>query len=279
MDRTTHKYFMVLLVAVLLSSCTLPGVPAAATQEPGPAYTQAAQTIIAGLTLSAPLSTPTQPIPAVTDTPPATPTAFPSPTDTPLPTPTPSATANPEEILFADDFEGNMSWHTEQNDSFSFAYKDDGYAIYVNLPNAPFWSVRGKDYSDIRLEVDAARIDGPMKGYYGLTCRHQGEENYYALLVSSDGSYGIGKVKDGEFEFLQEGSDQAGVIKGGEAINRVRGDCIGDTLTLYANGTKLLEVQDDDFDSGDIGLIVKTTQQEGLEVLFDNFAAIAVGNP
>lgn len=278
MNETTGKFFMLLLVSALLSGCTMPGAPAAATQDPGPAYTQAAQTIIAGLTLNAPLSTPTQPVMAVTETSLPTPTEPSTATDTPVPTVTPTITANPEEVIFEDDFEGNSSWHTEQNDSFGFEYKDNGYAIYVNIPNAPVWSVRGKEYSDVRLEVDAARIDGPKKGYYGLTCRHQDEENYYALLVSSDGSYGIGKIQNGEFEFLQEGSDQAGVIQGGEAMNRVRADCIGDTLTLSANGIKLLEVQDDEFESGDVGVIVKTTLQEGLEVMFDNFAIIAVSD-
>jgi hypothetical protein len=183
-----------------------------------------------------------------------------------------SPTVNPVEAIFEDNFEGNTSWHTEQNDSFRFEYQDNGYAMRVDISNAPVWSVRGKEYDDVRLEVDAARIDGPNLGYFGLTCRHQDGENYYALLVSSDGSYGIAKVKNGEFEFLQEGSDQSGVIQGDEKVNRVRADCLGDTLTLFANGTKLLEVQDNDFDSGDVGLVVKTTLQEGLEVLFDNFA-------
>jgi hypothetical protein len=107
-----------------------------------------------------------------------------------------------------------------------------------------------------------------------LVCRHQDEDNYYALVISPDGTFGIAKNEGGEFTFLQEGAAPGGVILGGDEVNRVRADCVGDSLTLYANGQRLAEVQDDDFTSGDVGLIAGTRAQEGLEALFDNFAIL-----
>jgi hypothetical protein len=105
-------------------------------------------------------------------------------------------------------------------------------------------------------------------------CRHQDEDNYYALVVSPDGTYGIAKNEDGEFNFLEEGAAPANVIHGGDEVNRVRADCSDDRLTLYANGQRLAEIQDDDFTSGDVGLIAGTRGQEGTEALFDNFVVM-----
>jgi len=48
---------------------------------------------------------------------------------------------------------------------------------------------------------------------------------------------------------------------------------MGKMLSLYANGVKLVEIEDSDFDSGWVGVIVGTRFSSGVEVLFDNFAA------
>ena len=93
-------------------------------------------------------------------------------------------------------------------------------------------------------------------------------------MISPDGSYGIAKMENGEDEFLAEGQDQTGIIHRGDAPNRVRGECIGETLTLYANGQKLLEVDDDDLLSGDVGLLAGTRLSGGIEVLFTYFAIL-----
>jgi hypothetical protein len=48
--------------------------------------------------------------------------------------------------------------------------------------------------------------------------------------------------------------------------NRIRGDCVGTTLTLYVNDRKLIEVHDRELTSGRVGLYV-----ESANVIFDNF--------
>jgi hypothetical protein len=60
-------------------------------------------------------------------------------------------------------------------------------------------------------------------------------------------------------------------IRLGTALNRLRADCVADRLTLYVNGEKLVEVQDTEFASGDVGLIAGTYQSAGTDIRFDNF--------
>ncbi|MEJ2709972.1 MAG: hypothetical protein P8074_20340 [Anaerolineales bacterium] len=272
-----------LTLALLVAGCRGPATP---TPFPEAAFTQAAQTIIAELTQNAPAPSETPVPPSQTELPQTpgasqpvelTETASPTPTETGTPTPTPTFVGTPTttpQILFEDDFSSGKGWYTEKADHYSFEFVKDGYRIYVDLLQAAFWSVRDRNYADIRVDTVATRTSGPENGYFGVVCRHVDDDNYYALVISTDGTFGIVKMEDGEFAFLQEGNASAGVINPGDGSNRVRGDCVADTLTLYANDKQLLQVQDDDFESGDVGLIAGTRDKAGLEVVFDYFAIL-----
>lgn len=290
------KRSMLISGAWLLTSCALlNNIQPAPTQIPAQAHTQAAQTIIAQVTQSAPTDTPlpTLTSPPGTFTP--TPTSFPAitatpgpagtqpgtPTSQPIESPTPAesqpapTSSGDFTVVFQDDFDVGSGWYTNQGDDFGFEYAQGGYRVYVNIRTAPIWSIRQRDYADARLEVDASRTLGPESGYYGLVCRfNQEERNYYALVVSPDGTAAIAKSENNEFEFLQQVSAPAGVIASGDATNRVRADCLGDTLTLYANGQQIVQVIDDDFESGWIGLIAGTRDEPQFTALFDNLTIL-----
>ncbi|MCI0519900.1 MAG: hypothetical protein L0Z70_06540 [Chloroflexi bacterium] len=269
------RLILLVFTAAALVGCNLDGAPAAPTLDAQAVYTQAAQTIIARVTQEAPSETtaappveqPTQP--AVTETP--LPTL--EPTATPPPTPTATPTAAPVVgAIFYDNFEEDENWYVMDEGDFGFEYVEGKYLIWVDLYQAPIWSVREEGDDDVILEVDAYRQDGPAKGYYGLVCRHSGEENYYALVVGENGDYGIAILDDGEFSFLKKGQDEAGIIQSDGSPNHIRAECIGETLKLYANGQALTEVWDDTHTEGEAGLIVITRTESGLDVLFDNYA-------
>src|SRR3989337_2607393 len=93
------------------------------------------------------------------------------------------------------------------------------------------------------------------------------------LAISSDGFYQVGKYKDGEYSFLKNGEGYSDSIHQGKTRNQLRAECIRTTLRLYANGTKLAEVEDTDFSRGDIGLMAAARDVPGTNILFDNFVA------
>jgi hypothetical protein len=270
---------IVLLLVFTLTGCNLPGATPLPATNAVAIYTQAAQTVSAQLTGLAPSTPVTAPVETAQATvlpsgQQFTPTVVSSPTASPSPTIEPTTSqpsSQPAKLVFEDDFSEDNNWYTEQNDRFSLELTDGGYKISVNILNAPIWSIRDQTFDDVIVEVDTTRLSGAKSGYSGLVCRHQDEDNYYALVISSDGTYGIAKMKDGEFEFIQEGSDGSGVIKS-SAANRVRAECIGKNLSLYANSQLLLQVQDDDFTSGAVGLLAGTRMDGAIEVFFDNFA-------
>ena len=178
-------------------------------------------------------------------------------------------------VLFSDDFSSNNSGWTQVLDSTDFKtnYKDGAYQIQVNKARSNAWGNPGAlNFTDVRVEVDATKSSGSDDNDFGIICRYQDPTNFYFAVVSSDGFYGIIKMSDGIYNLIGheelESSDQ---IKLGAETNHLRFDCVGSTLTLYVNDTQIDQQVDEQFTTGNVGLIAGTYDETGTEILFDNF--------
>jgi hypothetical protein len=110
-----------------------------------------------------------------------------------------------------------------------------------------------------------------------VICRYQDLQNFYFLIISSDGYGGIGIIQDGDQRII---SDEAELlpndaIRQGNVTSFIRAECGGNRLSLYADGTLIASVQDDTFASGDVGLLAGTYDEPGTDVHFDNFVVTA----
>jgi hypothetical protein len=289
-----NKSFVIFLVLVFITAACNLNIPGQPTERPTDiVYTEAAQTVVAQLTEAAPEVTDTSPPPPPTDTLEPTSTRTPLPTDTPQPTatrtPTPTVTntplgadtATPTETLrptgipglvFQDNFKEDRDWFTGSGDNYVIEYTNNAYRIYNNILGGNIYSVREREFENTHLEVDATQIEGPEDGFYGLICRFVDGNNYYALVVSSDETYGIGMMKEGKFEFLETGEMEEDFIDPEDEYIRIGVDCIDSKLSVFANGGLLLEIEDENFDSGAVGLLVgNRVIEEGTDVIFDNF--------
>lgn len=264
------------LVGVLTLGACSPAPSPAPTLDLNAIHTQAAQTVLAELTRNASEGQLTTPSPII-----ESPTFTTSPSETPIPasetplpaTETPTSLPGPTlsaRLVLEADFTTGRGWHTEENDRFHFAFQDGGYVIGVDIRNAAVWSIRDDTYTDVILETSAQRLNGPQDGYYGVVCRQVDSDNYYGLVIGSDASYGIMKMQDGKMDFLVEGTAPDGSIQANEP-NLVRGECVGENLTLYANGQKLVETQDSDLESGATGMLAGTRSNPGFEALFKTY--------
>lgn len=270
---TSSPVLILLAITILMiSGCNMPEEGTSPTLSLGDQQTKAAQTVIAELTVNVPTQAPPSQTPIATT--PQQPTATSTHTETPEPTETVTieaiATVPPlpdYKKILDEDFSSGRGWYEEEGENFGFMYVDEGYLIYVNLRQATIWSIRDVERDDIRLEISAEQVAGPMDGYYGVTCRHQDQDNYYALVISNNGTFGIGRMLGGEFEFMQEGNAPEGIINA-NGDNQMTADCIDNSLILYANNIKLLEVQDENFQSGVYGLVAGTRLNDGIEVVF-----------
>ncbi len=180
---------------------------------------------------------------------------------------------SPGKVLFSDEFSDPESgWNRIATSQGETDYADGVYRIFVNEPDLDIWSMPGRVFRDVRVEVDALKVGGERDNRFGLICRAIRLDSFYTFIISSDGYYGIGKIRGQEYNLIGMGALQpSDAILKGSALNRLRADCIGDTLTFYVNGHKLIQVNDSEFASGDVGLIAGTYITPGTDIRFDHF--------
>jgi hypothetical protein len=202
-----------------------------------------------------------------------------------LPSPDGSASGAPAVVLeddFADDGSG---WYTVAEPGVSIEYVDGGYHFVLDEPETGYWethrSVRLRRLADVSVEVEARQVDGYADDTFGIVCRAN-EDGYYALEIGADGWYSIGKMDGDEYTLLAgpdvepgdepstRDTENIALQRQDDHTYRLRADCIGDTLTLYADGEKIAEVQDDSFPTGGIGLTAYNYQAPRTEIVFDN---------
>ena len=182
--------------------------------------------------------------------------------------------ADPGDILYHDEFENNTTgWDRVSNSNGIMDYDSGGYRILIQQPSFNLWSTPEKNFSDVRVEADVTRLNGPEENRSGLICRYQ-KADYYFFIISSDGFYAIGKFIGGNTILLGQSEMQASEFIQTGSMNHLRADCIGDRLTFFVNFNEVASAQDTDFASGDIGLLAGSFSESGVDVSFDNFVVM-----
>jgi hypothetical protein len=182
--------------------------------------------------------------------------------------------ASPGAILYQEEFENNTTgWDRIANEHGIMDYDSGGYRMLIKQPSFNIWSTPEKDFGDVRVEADVFRLNGPAENREGLICRYQAGD-YYFFIISSDGYYGIGKYIGGQILLLGQTAMQPSEFIEKEAVNHLRADCMGDTLTFYINYNQVASVTDADFKNGDVGLLAGSFTEAGVDILFDHFMVI-----
>jgi len=180
-------------------------------------------------------------------------------------------------ILFQDDFSQTTSgWDVHTGSEATTNYADEHYLIAVEQPGVDVWARPGLDLADLRLEVDAAHVAGPVDNEYGVLCRYTREgdkSSFYFFFISSDGYYAMGKVVKNQRTILNPTGDwqaSTAIRTGPTDVNHLGATCAGSRLSFSVNAISLGEFDDAELTRGDIGLIVGTFDEPGVEIHFDN---------
>ncbi len=262
-----------LTATVMFAQTATPDIFAHATLEPQPADPEPSATLpVLEIT---PADVPPEPsnsqaTPVETDTPMPTP----RPTETPLPQPTEIGWT----LRFADDFSDPASgWPVMKDDpDVVKEYADGGYLVTLIKDNIDTFTrnTYAEVLSDVRVEVDALRIGDQTPWDIGLACRIDGMAVYQLSVYESNGvkKYGIYRWNEESYITLAEKivTDNR-VFREGKIANQFRADCVGDHLTLWINGEKVLEATDPNpLPRGKAGLVAGYA--DGVQVFYDNFA-------
>jgi hypothetical protein len=195
-------------------------------------------------------------------------------------TPPPGA----QNAAFFDDFSNSSSgWTQVVDENGTIGYGKDYYHISVNQPGMLLLANPGKSFSgDVSIEVDARKISGSDDNYFGVLCHYQNPDNYYALMITSDGYAGIAMRQDGQDILISPGLKflKMDGINTGNKVNHIRADCIGETLTLFANGKQVSLAYNNNLSGGDTGLVVRSGRLEGgVDIRFNNFIVTVPDEP
>lgn len=185
-----------------------------------------------------------------------------------------AADASTGDILFEDDFSYVLSgWPADSDANASLDYSDSRYEISIYQTDYTAWATPGENFTNADIEVEATFDSGGIDSVFGIICRHVDYDNFYVMVIDSDGYYGIFKtINSGEFTLIDsEYMDYSDAIHRGEDTNRLRAVCNGERLALSVNGELLLEVTDTALTGGDVGLLVATGTTPNTTVYFDNF--------
>ena len=190
------------------------------------------------------------------------------------PAPGPVAAAPSGQIIYPDDFSVNdQTWLSSKAADWQIGYAGGAYQIsLVKADQSRVVTPFRMQYHDTSAAIDGTLTAGPEPSFFGLTCRHVGQ-SYYEFLVGADGSYLIGANVKGKASDLVTWTPSAAIKKGVGQLNRLRADCVGDTLTMYVNDQKINQVKDTSLTWGAVGLEAGTTKAEGGTLFtFDNLA-------
>lgn len=182
----------------------------------------------------------------------------------------------PGDVIFEDDFSTrDQGWTTLHNEQGIMGYDAGGFRFHVDGAEVNYWATPGLNFGDVRVEVDLVPYTGPVENKMGLLCRYRDDQNFYFFVISADGYYALGKVYKGEQSLVgQDAMRYSSAIQQGVALNHLRADCDGNTLRFYINDAPVALVEDDSLVEGDVGLLVGTFEEGGLDVLFDNFVVL-----
>jgi hypothetical protein len=162
-------------------------------------------------------------------------------------------------------------WTLVQSSQADIAISSGQLRIAVKQPDSLAWSVAaGKTFDDFTLDVDATPLAGPDDNDYGVIVRRVDDDNFYRFEISGDGYYNVQKREKGKWHKLIVDWTESDAIRNGKATNHLRVVCAGRVMTFYVNQVTLIQVADDSFKRGSVGVLAGTLAEPGVQVAFDN---------
>ncbi len=180
--------------------------------------------------------------------------------------------AQPGEKLFWDDFsDPSGGWPQVSGPNGNAGVAQGAYQIQVLTAQKEILATSRHIFRDVQVEADALRLAGPLQNLFGLVCRSSDANDFYFFAISSDGYYGLGKVKNGRVALLGQAmmAYSPAILHGNP--NHLRFDCIGEMLNGYVNGQFITTGKDADFSSGEAGLVAGALDRPGVNVAFEHF--------
>ena len=181
-------------------------------------------------------------------------------------------------VLMADDFTSadTNGWTVRDLGDYGNEIEDGRYIVWVDNNFAQYVTNGGfadGDFADVSIEVAATKVSGSPSAGVGIHCRRapSGQHGSYYADVDEEGEVRIAAQGDDQ-DVLAE-AEMPGLWQDGE--NHLRLACVGDEITFWVNGKRVLQVQDGRYHSGRVGLGAGGAGRGDTRVAFDDLKVSA----
>jgi len=184
-------------------------------------------------------------------------------------------------VIFKETFDDNaQSWNLRQDADASVDVKDGVYSVEIKKFDTLYTfqpSSRLSISSDTDVDITAEmtlKAGNFNNANFGIRCRaEESTKNYYSFLLDGQGQYEIVKRFNNSWVTLV-GPAYSNAIRNGYATNKVRVQCIGETLRLIVNDQTVYTLKDASIKSGKgFGLQAGNFKDPLIKVTFDNVTA------
>ena len=154
--------------------------------------------------------------------------------------------------------------------SYRLATRDASKFVAISAPVA-------QTPNDVVVSATLRKVSGPIGGGYGIILRDQGplpqegtrqDGRYYVLEVGDKGEVGIWRRESDHWVDVLPWQ-HSDIVKTDSSTNELTVRAIGNTLSLFVNGTQVTTRTDDALTFGSVGLFVGG---DGNQVAVEHFS-------
>ena len=215
--------------------------------------------------------------PAVTNTPEVVAdTATPTPTMTSTVAPTPTLSDGDPALLlgtpdWVDTMDNGNNWMAGA-DSYTSVKFEDGVMKLTAESDLDGWRLSWPVLTNAYLEAKFQTTDCSGSDHYGIMFSspyESGTDQGYLFGITCDGRYNLRMWDQPNMTTLESWTDSDAINIGDNAQNTLGVLTDDGTISLYINGEKVKEVEDDTFKTGVFGIFIGSDNVENLTVWVD----------
>jgi hypothetical protein len=184
--------------------------------------------------------------------------------------PTRSVVTGNQRTLY--DFYDAAMWDifTTEDGAARFSIEGGMLEGYVAADRGYVMSRNHVEHTDVIVNATVRQTQGLLGNGFGVVCRADEQGNGYYFLLSSEGQFTISaatSARDDLFELIPW--QHHSIIKQNTQPNDIRAVCAGNYLAMFINDVFVAEAFDDEFTSGELGVVIGAVGQPAA-ARFDN---------
>lgn len=175
-----------------------------------------------------------------------------------------------DSLMLFDSLDDDSNWYVIDADQGEIDF-DNGVLEMTSIEDSlyPIILTSEESYDNVVIQADVTFENGADNNAYGVVCRSSeiGVGRGYQFMISGDGYYAIWLTDSSSYRFAADWERSSAINI--NSTNQITAVCIDDYIAFYVNGTLLVDVYNDVYQGGTVGLTVFTFEEDS-EISADN---------